>query len=153
MVVSGLLLFLVFSVMMLLVLLFGASAYKNITTSLEQQYRERTCLNYIAAKVRNCDSAGKVYITDVPGVPALAMDEGTGDIVYTTYIYYYNGSLYELYIEKDSQFSPSDGFSILPLDDVAIEQMTDSLFKVECTANGRTAEILINTSSSEGEVL
>ncbi len=151
-VVSGLMLFLLFCVTMLLVLVYGASGYKNISESMDEQYRERTCLNYITAKVRHYDAYGSIYLTDFNGIRALAMDEAGLDDLYTTYIYFYDGYLYELYAPNDNNLLPSDGRPIIAMDDVSFSQISASLFRVQATANGRISEVLLASMAAKGGV-
>ena len=148
-VVVGLLLFCVFTASMLFVLLAGADAYKSISTSMEQQYSERTCLNYIAAKVRHHDSNGGVYITEFEGINALALDEEFNGEIYQTLIYYYNGNLCELFTAEDSGVMPDDGFVIIAADGASFEIVRDSLIRVECSVGGRSESVFISRMSKK----
>ncbi len=141
---SGLILFLVFTVSMLFVLLFGATAYKNISTELDRQYRERTVLNYIAAKVRYNKAEDNVQMSDISGVAALTFEEEIEGVLYLTYVYFYDGYLRELYTPKGTQLSPDSGDEILPIDNLVFTPVEDKLVKVVCEVNGRTEDLLLN---------
>ena len=58
----ALVLFGLFAMLVLLVLMSGAGAYRGIEQSMQSHYDQRTALNYVAAKVRHYDAADCVSV-------------------------------------------------------------------------------------------
>ena len=148
-IVMGLLITLIFATAMFLMLVNGARFYQNIATVMEEQFKERTCLNYIVANVRHYDSAGAVTLTNFHGVDALVMEEDVEDQVFYTIIYYYDQYLYELFAPSTSEFELGDGFQLLKLDGLRFEMLTPTLMRIECSYLDRTEELLFHLSSKE----
>jgi len=146
-VVVGLLLFCVFAGAMLSVLAAAAGAYKDISSAMEEQYGERTCLSYIASKARHYDTEGNVSLFDFEGVPALRLREEIDGEIYVNLIYCREGSLWELYSLEGSGLSPEDGLPVLPVEQVIFEQISPSLFRVRCRGESGYSEILIGLQS------
>ena len=87
-VVFALVLFCAFAMSLLLVLMTGARAYRGIRDNMEETYTGRTCLSYIATKLRHYDETGAVSVGELDGVPALCLAETSGDGAYVTYLYF-----------------------------------------------------------------
>ena len=68
---GALLLFGVFAVCVLAVLLTGADAYRGLTQRNQEAGNRRSCVQYIATKVRQSDSLGAVSVENFGGVDAL----------------------------------------------------------------------------------
>ena len=68
-----LLLFGVFAVCVLIVLLTGAKAYRGLTERDRTAYDRRTCVQYIATKVRQGDVEGGVTVEPFGDTAALCM--------------------------------------------------------------------------------
>jgi len=149
-VVIGLLLFCVFTASMLFVLISGAGAYQNISNAMEEQYSGRTCLSYLAAKVKHYDTMDNVTLTSFGGVEALALDEQSGGETYRTLIYYYDGHVYELFASRDSGLVPGDGFEIIAVDSLRFEQAQGGLIRIICSAAGREEDVFISVQSGKG---
>ncbi len=150
-VVFVLLLFLVFTAAVLMVLISGASAYKNISASVEEQFQERTCLNYISTKLRHYNSEGDIYITEIGGVPALALNESIDGESFVTYIYLYDGCVRELYMQENVGLPPDAGDEIIEAENIEFSMPADNIIRVECTgADGGTSELLINICGEGG---
>ena len=124
-----LIIFCIFAVSVLMVLMFGASIYQNMTEISREDHDERTVLSYIRTKVRTSDE-GNLYVGEFQGLPALCYDEEIGEVLYHTFIYHYNGCVYELFSEADLDFYPEDGTKIMELDDLSFEALDNRLIKV-----------------------
>ena len=136
-----LIIFCVFAISMLMVLMLGASIYKNMTEISRDGYDERTTLSYFWTKIKNNDEEGTIYIGDFQGQPALCFAEVYGDTTYNTMIYRYNGMLYELFAEQGMQFDPEDGTPVIDAEDLSFEALGDGLIMI--TIGGKSS--LINT--------
>jgi len=125
-----LIVFSIFAFSVLMVLMLGASIYRNINDiSREGQY-EHTALSYVWTKTKNFDDAGSIHVGDFSGVPALFIDELLGGTEYRTAIYNYDGWLYELFSETALEFSPEDGVRITMIDNLRFEDAGNNLIRV-----------------------
>lgn len=141
-----LLLFGVFAVCVLSVLLTGAKAYRRLTLRDQEAYRRRTCVQYIATRVRQGDVEGGVSVEPFGGGDALVM---TGD-GYVTRVYCYNGWLMEMYAGEDVQLAPEDGERIMELDGLAMS-MDGGLLTVEVDGGDAGMDTLrLSLRSGEG---
>ncbi len=128
--VAVLLLLAVFAGCMLLVLLMGAVAYKNIVTRDEKAYTARTGVQYVAAKLRHNDATGMVWTGSfyegteegAETIPTLYLGMGTEEEFYVTGLYYYDGFLRELLCEEGEKAEPEDGQEVLPASSFSVEQ-------------------------------
>lgn len=145
-----LVLFAVFAITVLFVLMSGAGVYKDTQSVMAERYQERTCLSYITAKVNHYDDNGKVYVTKVDDVSALAVDEEMGGTTYTTYIYCKDGHVKEIMIEKGNTFDLDAGLDIIEARNLEFETK-DNLIKVICTGEtGKTAFVTLHVASGIG---
>ena len=96
----ALLLFGVFAACVLAVLLTGANAYRRLTQRDQEAYLRRTCVQYLATRVRQADSRDRISVESFGGADALVLTETDGS--YTTRIYCYDGWLMELYAAADA---------------------------------------------------
>ena len=126
----------VFAVCALLVLASGARIYQEISGEMEQQYTQRTALSYIVTKVRHYDAAGAVELGTLDGQPALLLRESDEDGDYITYLYWYEGSLWELFCYEGDEFLPSDGEELMALEGLQFTREGD-LLEISCLAGGR----------------
>jgi len=146
-VIVGLLLFCLFTVSMLFVILTGAQAYRGINLAMQMGYCERTCIDYITAKIRHYDVSGMVNVVDFEGTNALELDEDIGGDLYSTLIYYYDGYVYELFAAKDAGLKPEDGFSIIKVDSLTFEKISDSLVEISCFVDSRSETMHVSLRS------
>ena len=127
---AALMVFCIFAMSALAVLMLGVSAYVNMTDISREEYDERVCLSYIWTKVKNGDEAGKVYIGDFQGLPALCIDEIYEGATYHTMIYHHEGRVHELFFEDGLEFSPEDGVPVIKNGSLSFERLDDGLIKV-----------------------
>lgn len=113
-----LLLFGVFAVCVLAVLLTGARAYRGLTQRDQAAFDRRTCVQYIATRVRQSDVWGGVELDELEGVPALLLHDGVTS--YVTWVYCYDGYLMELYTSEDAELGPEDGERVMPLEGLSL---------------------------------
>ena len=155
-VVFALVLFGVFAATVLLVLMSGAGAYKGIANVLDEQYEERVCVNYIAAKVRHFDKAGAVSTGEFAGCEALFFDEEYDGCLYRTAIYWYDedgdgdGKIMEVFYEDGVELDASAGEEIINAKALTFENVRDDLLRVTCTGkNGHTDTLLVGLRSEK----
>jgi len=126
--------FCVFAVSVLMVLMLGASVYRNMIETSREGQDERVVLSYIWTKVKNTDDNENVYIGDFHGIPALSIDEKLGGTLYRTVIYHFNGWVYELFSEADLNFYPEDGIRITRLASLSFQELDNGLIQVSAGA-------------------
>lgn len=107
------LLFLVFVLCALFTVLTGGKVYENISSRMEQTYTGSVALQYVANKVRQGDFAGQISVKEIEGAQVLELAEEIDGESYVTWIYYFDGSIRELFTYKDSGLSLKDGLEIL----------------------------------------
>ena len=141
-----LLLFGVFAVCVLTVLLTGARAYRGLTRRDQAAFNRRTCVQYIATRVRQGDIDGGVTVEPLGDTPALAIAQDG----FVTWVYCYNGYLMELYTFADADLAPADGDRIMPLESLELS-LEDGLLSAEIGVGGGEAETLrLSLRSGEG---
>jgi len=142
-----LIIFVVFAISVLLVLMFSANIYQNMTEISREEQDERTVLSYIRTKVRNNDKSGMIYVGEFQGLPALCYDEVFGDVSFRTVVYHYDGWVLELFSEVGLDFHPRDGVPIMELNDLRFEQLDKGLIKV---SSGTKDLLIFPRSNSAG---
>ena len=101
-----------FAVMSTLMVLLGAQMYRNTVDHTLRNNEDRLLGAYVRSMIRSGDVMDMVRIEDHDGVEALAMyDEWDGD-EYVTWLYCYDGNLYEQYTSRDDEFEPEAGTAI-----------------------------------------
>ena len=99
-----------FAVLALLVAVVGVQAYQSVLDTNAHNNEVRASMSYIANKVRTGDAAGALHVTEVDGEKVLRLDSRYEGEEYQSYIYYYDGGLYEQTdIEAGDEFLPEDG--------------------------------------------
>ena len=143
----ALLLFGVFAVCVLAVLLTGADAYRRLTRRDNAAYDRRTCVQYVATRVRQADTLDGVSVEDFGGTACLALRDGD----YVTRVYCYDGWLMELYCAGGSELDPEDGERVMAAQalDLSLE---DGMLTIAATdAQGTESTLLLSLRSGEGE--
>ena len=141
-----LLLFGVFAVCVLVVLLTGAKAYRGLTQRDQEAFDRRTCLQYIATRVRQADEEGGIAVESFGGVTALNFTSQG----FSTRVYCYDGWLMELYSFADSQMEPQDGEHVMRLDSLELT-LEDGLLTARVGGGqGRADMLCLSLRSGEG---
>ncbi|MCC8045111.1 MAG: DUF4860 domain-containing protein [Clostridiales bacterium] len=127
----------------------GALVYQNSVSSLEENYTSRTAVAYVAEKVRQYDSEGLISFSSVEGIPALALrSDDSAKTATCTYIYYYDGSLCELFVREETTPTASMGTALVELSDFTIEQDESLLRVTAVSADGEELSMLIHAVGS-----
>ncbi len=112
--------FTLFALVILSVLLSGASAYHRLVAENQIHDNSRTALSYISARVRRAESGQNVQKGEFAQKDALILQEQLDGQSYTTRIYCYEGYLMELYTPAEGTFAPQDGTRILPMEALTV---------------------------------
>lgn len=146
---AALLLFGIFAACVLTVLLTGADAYRRVTERDREAYDRRTCIQYVATRIRQADAAGSVSLETFGGVKALVLKDGE-DEEYLIRVYYHDGYLMELYSEAGLDMSPGDGEKIMACDWMRLS-LKDGLLKVDLLdPQGEVTTLYLSLRSGEG---
>ena len=133
----ALLLFGIFAACVLAVLLTGAGAYRRLVRRDQAAYERRTCVQYIATRVRQADIEGGVAVEPFGEITALALtSEG-----FTTRVYCYDGWLMELYTAQDAELEPEAGERVMELDSLELS-LEDGLLTARIGRGGGGTDTL-----------
>lgn len=135
-------LFTMFAVTAFLLILIGAKQYQHTADTMDANYESRTISSYLTEKIRQNDSQGKVRITEIEGVHALALETIENDVTYITYIYYYDNALREIVVNAQSVFSLGSGQEIIKTGGFTAELVKDNLIKITVTTTEGQKETL-----------
>ena len=103
-----------FAVMSTLMVLLGAQMYRNTVDHAEANNEGRLLGAYVRSMIRAEDSAKSVAVENLDGINALALREEIEGEAYVTWLYCYEGQLYEQFTGADRDFNPASGTAICP---------------------------------------
>ena len=105
---------LLFALLAMLLTTLGISVYKGVVGNSEQNYNKRMAVSYVCNRVRRADRAGAVTIGEFAGGDALLLGSEDNGVEYVTKIYFYNGSVCELFCRADSDVDAGAGTALIP---------------------------------------
>ncbi|PHV70468.1 hypothetical protein CS063_10285 [Sporanaerobium hydrogeniformans] len=108
----------------------GADVYKKIVQDMESHFERSTPLLYIATKIRQNDQVGKIELEQKEGQNVLVITEDLEGTRYETWIYNYEGALYEAFIEKGTTIKLSDGMRIMEIHDLKMQQLENQMLNI-----------------------
>lgn len=147
----ALLLFGVFALCVLVVLLTGADAYKELTERGRANYDGRTAGQYLTTRVRQADALSGIRVENFGGLDTLVVSEDIEGERYETRIYCYDGYIRELFAVAGSDLAPEDGDKVLPLEGLTLNWQ-DGLLRAEITEPDGTVQHLTLHQRSGEEV-
>lgn len=103
-----------FAVMSTLMVLLGAQMYRNTVDHTTANNENRVLAAYVRSMIRAEDAAQAVTVEDHDGVKTLAMREEIEGEEYVTWLYCYEGQLYEQFTGASREFAPKSGTAICP---------------------------------------
>ena len=121
-----------FALMSTLMVLLGAQMYRATVENSEYNNSGRILGAYVRSMVRSMDRADAVSIENLNGVNALSFKETYDDEVYVTWIYQYEGKLYEQFTDLTDDFSPARGTEICPANSFT-PSLSDGLLTLNMT--------------------
>lgn len=143
---AALLLFAVFAACLLTVLLTGADAYRRVTARDGVSYSRRTCIQYVATRLRQADW---VELESFGVTRALVLGDRE-DPEHVTRVYYHEGSLMELYAEVGLDMSPEDGEEVIPCDWMRLS-LEDGLLTIDLLdPQGEVTTLRLSLRAGEG---
>lgn len=146
------LLYLIIVILSVMIISLGKNIYDSINEDRNINYELRVSLSYIANKIRQSDIEGRVEIKDLYGVSALLINEEFDQEEYQTWIYFYDGAIYEMFTDKDAVFELSDGMKIVEADLFNIEEIKNDLYKFTATSRGESADFYLTLYSNKAVI-
>ena len=139
------LLYFLFAVTAFILILIGIKQYNHTTKSINDNYQIRTTSSYITEKIRQHDGGFGISVTSIntsSGAPvsAIAFSEMIENKLYTTYIYFYDGYLRELFINNDSVYTIESGQPIVELQNFIVNTENNNSFSVLFTSTNGTSQ-------------
>jgi hypothetical protein len=104
-------------------------------------YTGSVALQYFANKVRQGDAEGQISVIDKDGTQVLQLREEYDGEPYVTWIYYYDGSIRELFTYEDSGLELADGIEILECGGLQLE-LVNGMLHVETLGDGGGSLVL-----------
>ena len=149
-VIFTMILFFLFTFAILTVLISGVSVYKNTEEIMRNRYEERTAMAYVMTRLRQGDTDGMVSVSSNEFVDSMIIiTEETLGSDYRTYIYSYEGWIYELFTEAGMEFDPNAGTRIVESDGLKFEMKQSDLLYVECVSTiGTVSNVHVNLKSN-----
>ena len=129
-------LFVVFTLSALVLVILGASVYKQTVSYMDENFTARTAYSYLTEKVRQNDLYDSISLGQLEGTEALVMTQEINGTTYATYLYLYEGNLRELFMRQGSDIGTnplSAGQVILPLADWNLEMADEYLLHIALT--------------------
>lgn len=143
-------LFALFAISSLLLVLFGARVYKQISGDMSDNNALATSISYVVNKVRASDTAGMVSVGEFDGCPAVLLEQDIEGTIYQTAIYYYDGSLRELFARKELEFKAKDGAEVVKVADFSIKDTGNGVIQLAASNGaGREQDMLLCVRSGK----
>ncbi len=144
------LLFLAFVLCALFTVLIGGKVYENINRRSQENFTGSVALQYVANKVRQGDMEGAVRVRTVDDVPVLELDSRIEGGNYVTWIYWYDGSIRELFFDPADGLGLEDGLSILECSGFFVSQSEDGSLITLSTEGEGGGELTLSVRSGRG---
>ncbi|MCH4890046.1 DUF4860 domain-containing protein [Acidaminobacter sp. JC074] len=108
-------LMIVFAVSTMFIIIEGKEAFERVTENKIEDENARIALSFVNKRIKQDDFKGSIQVLDqgVEGLPALRVDHGDG--MYT-YIYEFEGIMYECYTDEEPIIALSS--EIVPVKDL-----------------------------------
>lgn len=127
-------------------IILAADVYSETVKQSGYNTDSAVALSYVTEKIHHSDEQGAIEAGTFAGSDALVIHQGE----YITYIYAYDGALYELYQKADAQIPPEAGTQILNISSFSIEDK-GSLLHISCEgADGSISETQVAVRSGKG---
>jgi prepilin-type N-terminal cleavage/methylation domain-containing protein len=110
----------------------GSQAYLRLTERQNLTADLRIGLSYLDVKIKTNDRSGAVSIRPDPftGQTALLIGHEIDGQPYQTWIYLYDGALYELFVSERATVNPAMGNRIVAMDALQLDQPAGNLIRV-----------------------
>ena len=130
----------IFAVASLFLINIGVQVYKNVVIANNDNFELRTSLSYLATRVRQADQTGMVEIREEDGIKILVLGEENEDGEFETCLYFWDGFLYEHFMEKGGYFEPGYGMETFEVESLIMEQKASGQLYFRATGGGGSTE-------------
>lgn len=145
-------LFTLFAVTSFLLVFIGAKQYRITADAMDENYELRTAASYLREKLHQHDADNDISVTVLSGADALALGTQADGRTYTTYIYYWDGALRELFVGEDAVYTPESGQEIIELNGFSAELVHTGLIRVTLTdTNGQEHSLFLDMKAASGK--
>ena len=135
----------IFAVASLFLINIGVQVYKNVVIANNDNFELRTSLSYLATRVRQADQTGMVEIREEDGIKILVLGEENEDGEFETCLYFWDGFLYEHFMEKGGYFEPGYGMETFEVECLKKEKKASGQLYFRATGGGGDTEELYMT--------
>ena len=143
------LLFFLFALTAFVLIMIGVRQYKATANAMDYNYEIRTVTSYLREKTRQNSSNSSISIETIDGTNALCLKSTIKDNVYNTYIYYYDDSLREMYIQDGTPFTLNLGQQIVTISGFDMDKTDDGLIIVTISDSfGGTTDMYLSSNSN-----
>ena len=149
------LLFFVFLLCTIFTILIGSRVYENIRERDNLSFHTDTALAYISNKVRQGDVADSISIREIDNCQVLVLTSDYEGILFETWIYQANDTLWELFTQKDSGVDLSSGQMVMECVPVSFSMETNDHGNTRLTISldgGREANVMLRSTQKGGAV-
>lgn len=150
----SMLLFLVFILCCIFTILIGSRVYTNIRARNNDAFYSDTALSYLSNKVRQADRSDGIFVEEENGQSILLLRSETAGTIYETRIYEKDGTLMELFAEKDSGLTLDAGTPVMECRNVSFTLSAaerSSLLTIALTqADGSVRTAVFSLRSTKG---
>ena len=147
----ALLTFVLFAISILFVLLNGAGVYRRLTQRDQYSYDSRTCVQYVATKMRQAPSPAAISTDTFGTVDSLRISQDIEGLEFVTRIYCYENWLMEIFTLADGDFFPEDGEKILPLSSLSVSQDGSVFSFILTDTEGNTQHLTISARGGDSQ--
>lgn len=147
----ALLTFVLFAISILFVLLNGAGVYRRLTQRDQYSYDSRTCVQYVATKVRQAPTPDAISADTFGTVESLLISQDIDGAEFVTRIYCYDNWLMEIFTLADGDFLPEDGEKILPLSSLYVSKEGDIVSFALTDMEGNTQYLKMSVRGGESQ--
>ena len=143
------LLFFLFALTAFVLIMIGVRQYKATANAMDYNYEIRTVTSYLREKTRQNSSNSSISIETIDGTNALCLKNTLNNTIYNTYIYYYDGSLREMYLQDGTPFTLNLGQQIVTISGFDMVKTDDGLIIVTISDSfGGTTDMYLSANSN-----
>ena len=143
------LLFFLFALTAFVLIMIGVRQYKATANAMDYNYEIRTVTSYLREKTRQNSSNSSISIETIDGTNALCLKNTLNNTIYNTYIYYYDGSLREMYLQEGTPFTLNLGQQIVTISGFDMVKTDDGLIIVTISDSfGGTTDMYLSANSN-----
>ena len=143
------LLFFLFALTAFVLIMIGVRQYKATANAMDYNYEIRTVTSYLREKTRQNSSNSSISIETIDGTNALCLKNTLNNTIYNTYIYYYDGSLREMYIQEGTPFTLNLGQQIVTISGFDMDKTAAGLIIVTISDSfGGTTDMYLSANSN-----